>query len=76
MTGQIRTQRFDRVTFGYRADQHVLHGIELTVSPGEVVALVGPSGAGKSTLMGLLQRLYDPSAGCVRIDGIDIRSVK
>ena len=47
----------------------------LRLSPGETVALVGPSGAGKSTVFSLLLRFYDPDAGCIRLDGIDIREL-
>ncbi len=53
----------------------VLRGIDLTVEPGRSVALVGATGAGKTALVGLLSRLYDPSAGSVVIDGADVRSV-
>lgn len=49
--------------------------VSLQVRAGEKVALVGPSGAGKSTLIALLLRLYDPQAGCVRVDGVDVRDV-
>lgn len=51
----------------------VLHGIDLVLAPGETVALVGRSGSGKTTLASLLPRFYDPSAGQILIDGIDIR---
>ncbi|MHB1205934.1 MAG: ABC transporter transmembrane domain-containing protein [Rhodospirillaceae bacterium] len=66
---------FDHVTFHYpsRPDTAALHGLDLTVAPGEHVALVGPSGAGKSTVFQLLLRFYDPQAGAVRMDGIDLR---
>jgi ATP-binding cassette subfamily B protein len=67
---------FDGVRFGYRADEAILSGIDLEVRPGELVALVGPSGAGKSTLISLLQRLHDPVSGTVRVDGLDLRSVR
>jgi ATP-binding cassette subfamily B protein len=52
-----------------------LRGIELTVAAGETLALVGETGAGKSTVMKLLARFYDPVAGCVRVDGQDLREL-
>lgn len=52
-----------------------LNGIDITIQAGEQVAVVGPSGAGKSTLLGLLLRFYDPAAGCVLLDGVDIRTL-
>lgn len=67
---------FENVSFGYGSGKPVLSRINLHVKPGESVALVGPSGAGKTTMMSLLQRFYDPSAGCVRIDGRDIRELR
>ena len=56
-------------------DRDVLSEITATLRPGELVALVGPSGAGKSTLVSLVMRLYDPTAGSIRIDGQDIRTL-
>ena len=72
ISGRIR---FDHVTFGYQPDSPILRDIDLDIRPGEVVALVGPSGAGKSTLVQLVPRFFDPSAGRVEIDGIDLRTV-
>ena len=66
---------FDGVSFAYRGDDEVLHDIELTVMPGEVVALVGPSGSGKTTIVNLIPRFYLPSSGKIYIDGCDIRKV-
>ncbi|MBI4777531.1 ABC transporter ATP-binding protein [Candidatus Desantisbacteria bacterium] len=65
---------FVDVSFIYD-DKPVLSGINLTITPGEVLALVGPSGGGKTTLVNLIPRLYDPASGIIRIDGIDIRDV-
>jgi subfamily B ATP-binding cassette protein MsbA len=67
--------RFKNTGFAYD-NEEVLKGIELEVSPGEIIALVGRTGAGKSTLMSLLLRFYDPSSGQVLIDGHDIKKVK
>jgi ABC-type multidrug transport system fused ATPase/permease subunit len=50
-----------------------LRGVDLTIAPGETVALVGTTGAGKSTFVKLVARFYDPTAGCVLVDGIDLR---
>jgi ATP-binding cassette subfamily B protein len=68
---------FEGVTFSYpaRRDVAVLRGIDLTIRPGEVVALVGPSGAGKSTIAALLTRLYDPDRGRVLVDGHDLKDL-
>jgi len=67
---------FDGVSFAYQEGKPVLESIDLHIRPGEMVALVGPSGAGKSTMMALLQRLYDPTSGSIRVDGMDLRSLK
>jgi ATP-binding cassette, subfamily B, bacterial MsbA len=82
--GAIRLQkfkeaiRFDHVSFCYPAapERCVLHDIDLEVKAGEILAIVGPSGAGKSTLAQLLLRFYDPSAGSVLIDGVDLRDIR
>jgi ATP-binding cassette subfamily B protein len=64
---------FDNVGFSYASGPPVLRGISFEVPSGQKVALVGPSGGGKTTLTTLLQRLYDPSEGAIRIDGTDVR---
>ena len=61
------------VSFHYRPDTPVLSGIDLKVTAGTKIAVVAPTGAGKSTLLGLLPRFYDPNAGSVTIDGVDVR---
>lgn len=68
----------EHVEFNYpsRPNQPALQDFSLTVQPGETVALVGPSGAGKSTVFQLLLRFYDPTAGAIRLDGVDIARVK
>ena len=67
---------FDNVTFSYptRPQVEALKDFSLAVKPGEVVALVGPSGAGKSTVFQLLLRFYDPKAGVVSVDGVDVKA--
>ena len=71
-SGQVS---FESVRFHYpsRPDASTLEKFDLRVEPGETVALVGPSGAGKTTVFQLLQRFYDPDAGCVRLDGVNLR---
>ena len=66
---------FEKVSFAYpaRPDRAAVHDLAFTVKPGETVAIVGPSGAGKSTVFSLIQRFYDPDAGIVRVDGVDLR---
>jgi subfamily B ATP-binding cassette protein MsbA len=69
---------FDAVRFSYtpgNPDTEVLRGVDLRAERGEVIALVGPSGAGKSTLVNLIPRFFDPTLGCVRIDGCDLRDL-
>ncbi|MEX0277773.1 MAG: ABC transporter transmembrane domain-containing protein [Ruegeria sp.] len=69
--------QFDDVTFRYPArPQHLaLDRFNLSIKPGETVAFVGPSGAGKTTVIQLIQRFYDPEAGRVQLDGVDLRDL-
>ena len=71
--------RFENVGFAYASEEgetkQVLHGIDLAVQPGEVIALVGPSGAGKSSLVNLIPRFFDVNEGRILIDGHDLRDV-
>jgi len=62
---------FDNVHFAYPTDprKRILNGLTFTIEPGQKVALIGSTGCGKSSTMSLLQRLYDPQQGCIRIDG-------
>ncbi|HWS34847.1 MAG TPA: ABC transporter ATP-binding protein [Actinoplanes sp.] len=62
--------QFDRVTFG-----DVLHGLSLTVPPGQRLAVTGPSGAGKSTMLRLIARFHDTGGGTVRVGGADVRDI-
>jgi ATP-binding cassette subfamily B protein len=61
---------------GRVGEGQVLHGVDLVVPPGRMLALVGPSGAGKTTLSALVARLYDPTAGSVRLGGLDLRKAR
>ena len=67
--------RFDAVAFAYQSDRPVLHDASFTARVGQITAIVGPTGSGKSTLMALLTRLFDPDAGSIAIDGIDLRRI-
>ena len=66
---------FDAVTFGYEPGRTVLEAVSFAVKAGQMAAFVGPSGAGKSTITNLVPRFYDPQAGAVLVDGIDVREV-
>ena len=72
-TGFNDAIRFEHVSFHYVAGESVLRDVSLEVRPGQVVALVGPSGAGKTTLVDLVARFYDPTAGRITFDGVDLR---
>ncbi len=68
--------RFEAVGFAYPQREPVLHELSLRADPGTATALVGPSGAGKSTVIGLVCAFHAPSAGRVRVDGIDLATVR
>jgi ABC-type multidrug transport system fused ATPase/permease subunit len=63
---------FEDLSFGYQEGQPILSNLNLQIRPGEVLAIVGRTGEGKSTLLSLLGRFYEPTSGCIRIDGQDI----
>ena len=67
--------KFSGVSFAYDPRQPVLSDLSFEIRPGEFVALVGPTGSGKSTIANLLHRFYDPTAGSISIDGLDLREV-
>ena len=68
--------RFDHVNFSYVPEVPVLNDVNLSVLPGETVALVGQTGSGKTTMTALIARLYDVTSGSIRIDGYDVRDVQ
>ena len=67
---------FENVAFGYNTDAQVLRDVSFRIKAGQTVGVVGPTGGGKSTIVSLIPRFYDPTAGKVHIDGVDIRDYK
>ena len=67
---------FKNVSFSYKPEETILHNINLSIKPGEIIALVGPSGAGKTTFVNLIPRFFDVTSGEVDVDGIDVRRIK
>ena len=67
--------RVDNVTKKFKGGVVALNGCSLTISPGEVVAIIGPSGSGKSTLLRCLNLLETPTSGHIFFDGVDITSI-
>lgn len=68
-SGQVT---FEQVSFGYTPDHLLMNGMNLTVKPGQKVAIVGPTGAGKTTLINLLMRFYEVNGGAIKVDGVKI----
>ena len=66
---------FQNVQFGYVPERILMNGVNLTVKPGQKVAIVGPTGAGKTTLINLLMRFYEINSGSITVDGVDIRNM-
>jgi ABC-type multidrug transport system fused ATPase/permease subunit len=67
---------FDHVAFAYDETSPVLRDVSFSVQPGQMIGVVGPTGGGKSTIMSLIPRFYDPSAGRVLVDGVDVRDYR
>ncbi|CAB4928992.1 unannotated protein [freshwater metagenome] len=67
--------KFENVFFSYSADKPLIEELNLTVKPGETIAIVGPTGAGKTTLVNLIMRFYEVNSGRITLDGVDIRSL-
>jgi ATP-binding cassette subfamily B protein len=65
----------ESVSFRYKADEPLIQDFNLDVEPGQTVAIVGPTGAGKTTIVNLLMRFYEVDSGCIRLDGVDAKSL-
>ncbi len=75
--GRIRGEiAFDRVWFAYEDEDWVLRDLDITIPPGQSVALVGATGAGKTSVISLISRFYDVQRGAVRVDGADVRHIR
>jgi ATP-binding cassette subfamily B protein len=67
---------FDNVQFGYNPDKIIINNFTAKIEPGQRVAIVGPTGAGKTTMVNLLMRFYDINSGTIKVDGVDIKTMK
>ena len=76
LTDIVGTIEFDNVSFSYDGTHEVLHDISFRSDPGTVTALVGSSGSGKSTTIGLISAFYVPTTGTIRVDGVDLSTVR
>lgn len=75
LTGVKGNVALEDVAFSYEPGTELIRGLNLSVSPGQKIAIVGPTGCGKTTLINLLMRFYDVDGGCIRVEGQDIRDV-
>jgi len=75
ITQAIGDVRFENVSFQYRDDSSALHGVSFHAPPGSITAILGATGSGKSALLSLLPRFYDPTAGKILLDGVDLRDI-
>jgi len=73
VSGEIE---FENVAFGYNKNKEIIHNFTASIKPGQRVAIVGPTGAGKTTIVNLLMRFYDVNKGTIKVDGVDIQSMK
>ena len=73
VTKVVGNVEFDHVSFGYNADQMIIHDFSAQAAAGQKIAIVGPTGAGKTTMVKLLRRFYEVNSGSIRLDGHDIR---
>ena len=67
---------YEHMTFGYDADNTILHDINLRIEPNTTIAFVGPTGVGKTTMINLIYRFYDPTEGRILIDGRDLKGIR
>jgi ATP-binding cassette subfamily B protein/subfamily B ATP-binding cassette protein MsbA len=76
LAAPIAVLKMENIHFAYPSGSRVIRGIDLELRAGETVAIIGPNGCGKSTLVNLIPRLYDPTQGAIRLDGVDTRQMR